>query len=212
MLIATSVTVALRCPQCGRLELSELSRFGLGRTGSQRVVCECGHHLLTVGVRPRQVWMQVPCYLCDGIHFRYYSPERFWAGGLKQISCAETDLQLGVLGDEQAVVEYVRPGLSDLERFMEDEAFDGFFDDPAIMYQVMNQVQELSAHDLLRCRCGSRDIGVDLFPDRLELYCVTCGRQRSVPASSEQDLDALMRLAYLEIGGEASPRRRGNKK
>ena len=212
MLIATSVTVALRCPQCGRLELSELSRFLLGRTGSQRVVCACGHHLLTVGVRPHQVWMQVPCYLCDGMHFRYYSPEEFWAPGLKQIACAETDLQLGVLGSEDAVVDYVRPGLSDLERFLDDEAFDDFFDEPAIMYQVLNQVQELSAHGLLRCCCGSRDIGADLFPDRVELVCAACGRQRTVPACSERDLDALMRASCLEIGGDAPPRRRGSKK
>lgn len=212
MLIATSVTVALRCPRCGRLELSELSRFALGRAGSQRVECECGHHLLTVGVRPGQVWMQVPCFLCEGTHFRYYSPGQFWQPGLKQIACAETDLQLGVLGDEGAVVEYVRPGLSDLERFMEDDAFDGFFDDPVVMYQVMNQVQELGAQGLLRCRCGSRDVGVDLFPDRLELYCAACGRQRTVPAATEQDLEAVLRASYLEIGGDAPSRRRGHKK
>lgn len=212
MLIATSVTVALRCPRCGRLELSELSRFTLGRRGSQRMECACGHHLLTVGTRPGQVWMQVPCYLCDGIHFRYYPAEQFWDTGLKQIACAETDLQLGVLGDEDAVVEYVRPGLSELERFMDDEAFDDFFDAPAIMYQVLCQVQELSAHGLLRCRCGSREIGADLFPDRLELICAACGRQQTVPACSERDLDALMRASYLEIGGDVPPRRRGSKK
>ncbi len=200
MLIPTTVTVALRCPQCGRLQLSGLSRFALGRTGSQRVACACGHHLLTVGVRPGQVWMQVPCFLCDGTHYRYYAPERFWAPDLKPITCAETDLQLGVLGGEEAVAEYVRPGLSDLERFMEDEAFEGFFDDPAVMYQVMTQVQEMGAHGLLRCQCGSREIGVDLFPDRLELYCAACGRQRTVPAATEQDLEAVLRASYLEIG------------
>ena len=174
--------------------------------------CACGHHLLTVGTRPGQVWMQVPCYLCDGIHFRYYPAEQFWDTGLKQIACAETDLQLGVLGDEDAVVEYVRPGLSELERFMDDEAFDDFFDAPAIMYQVLCQVQELSAHGpaaLPLRQPGDRRRPV---PHALELICAACGRQQTVPAFSERDLDALMRASYLEIGGDVPPRRRGSKK
>ena len=41
---------------------------------------------------------------------------------------------------------------------------------------------------------------MDLFPDRLELYCAACGRQRTVPAATEQDLEAVLRASYLEIG------------
>jgi len=212
VLIPTSVTVALRCPQCGQLELTELSRFTLKHGDPQRIQCTCGRHLLTVGVRRRQVWVQVPCYLCDGTHIRHFAPERFWDPSLKQIACAETDLQLGVLGGEEAVVSYVRPGLSDLERIMDDGAFDDFFDDPAIMYQVLSQVQELNADGHLQCRCGSREIGVDIFPDRLELTCSACGRQRSVPAASEQDLDMLLCATHLEIGGDRSPQRSRRKK
>lgn len=212
VLIPTSVTVALRCPQCGQLELVELSRFALGQDGSQRLTCTCGRHLLTVGVRRRQVWMQVPCYLCDGTHFQYFTPAEFWNPALKQILCAETDLQLGVLGGEAAVVEYVRPDMSDLERILDDAAFDEFFDEPAIMYQVLNQVQELNAEGHLHCRCGSRDIRVNVFPDRLELICADCGRERSLPATSERDLDLLLCATHLEVGGESPSRRSGRKK
>lgn len=162
-------------------------------------------------MRQKQIWVQVPCYLCDGMHFLYFTPEQFWSAELKQLACAETELQLGVFGGEQAVVNYARPGCSELERFLDDAAFDDFFDEPGIMYQVLSQVHDLSEDGNVACTCGNREISVDIFPDRLELYCADCGRQQSVPATSEQDLDHLLCATHLEIGGDRPPRRKHKK-
>lgn len=202
MIVPACTTLAIRCPQCGRLELTVLSRFALGKGKSMKVHCSCGHHQLTVGIRQKRVWFQVPCYLCDGLHFLYYHPELFWGPELKQISCAETELQLGVFGSEEAVANYAKPGSSELERLLEDDAFDDYFDEPGVMYQLLSQVQSLSEAGNLTCHCGNREIAIDIFPDRLELSCGECGSYETLSAVVDEDLEPLLLADRLEIGAE----------
>ncbi len=212
MLISACTTFAVRCPHCGKLETTHLSRFALGRGGSVKVNCSCGHHQLTVGIRQGQVWLQVPCYLCDGVHFLYFTPDAFWHEELKQIPCAETELQLGVFGGESAVTSYARPGSSELERLLEDAAFDDYFDEPVIMYQTLSVIHGLSEAGNLTCTCGNQEISVDIFPDRLELSCPECGRHRGVSATTEEDLNHVQRLTHIQVGDDTPNRRKGHKK
>lgn len=212
MLITACTTFAVRCPHCGKLETTEVSRFSLGRGHSVKVHCSCGHHQLTVGARQGQVWLQVPCYLCDGVHFLYFSPSAFWEPELKQLTCAETDLQLGVFGSDELVTGYAKPGSSELERLLEDAAFDDYFDEPTIMYPILNLVHILSEAGGLSCTCGNNEISVDIYPDRLELLCSDCGRYKPVPATTEEDLMEVERVAQIQVGDDTPTRRRGNKK
>jgi len=212
VLVSACTTFAVRCPHCGKLEMTHLSRFALGRGGSVKVTCSCGHHQLTVGVRQGQVWLQMPCYLCDGVHFLYFNPDKFWCEDLKQIPCSETELQLGVFGGENVVTSYARPGSSELERLLEDAAFDDYFDEPVIMYQALSQIHHLSEGGNLTCTCGNQEISVDIFPDRLELSCPECGRLKGVPAMTEEDLARLQRLTCIQVGDDTPNRRKGHKK
>lgn len=208
----TSLAIAIRCPRCGKLEASTLSRFACSRGRSVKISCTCGALMLTVGNRQGQVYLQVPCYLCDGVHFLYFNPVRFWGAELESIACAETDLQLGVFGEDEAVQDYARPGSGELERLLEDTAFDDYFDDREAMYQTLNRVHELAEEGKVGCVCGNHDIAVDLYPDHLELSCSSCGRHKSLPAGNEEDLAALARVGRIEVGEDTPNRRKGNKK
>jgi hypothetical protein len=212
VLIPAHTTFAIRCPQCGRLETTTVSRFALSGGGSTKIACSCGSHKLTLGISQGQVWVQIPCYLCDGLHFLYFQPRNFWDGGLKPVSCAETDLQLGVFGHEDEVEVYARTGGSELDRMLEDEAFGEYFDHPEVMYKALSRVHAMAEEGHLTCVCGNRHVAVDIFPERLELTCSACGRRKIVLAGHEEDLAALERVAHIEVGDDAPGRRKGNKK
>ncbi len=212
MLVTTHTTFALRCPQCGRLEPSAVSRFDFSGCSTVHVHCPCGYHKMTIGVGRGQVRLQVPCYLCDGVHFLYFSARDFWDQELKPISCTETDLQLGVLGPEEEVASYARHGGSELDRLLEDAAFADYFEHPEVMHHALDRIHTLSEAGNLRCICGNRKILVDIFPERLELTCPECGRHRSLWASSEEDLDRLDHLPHIVVGEETVGRRKGHKK
>jgi hypothetical protein len=211
VLIASLATFAIRCPQCGRLEMNTVSRFACsGRNGSVRVACSCGTHKLTVSARREQVAVQIPCYLCDGLHFMYFTPRTFWNGHLTPVFCPETDLQVGVFGPEGEVEVYARTGGTELDRLLEDEAFSEYFDHPEVMYEALSRVHNMAEEGNLSCVCGNRQIGVDIYPERLELCCSECGRRKTVMAAHEEDLALLD--STIEVGSDASGRRKGHKK
>lgn len=209
MLVSARTTFALRCPRCGKIELIPLSRFAIGRSGSLKFSCSCGSHMLTAGVKRGQVWLQVPCYLCDGVHFMYYVPQDFWSGVPTPMTCAETDLQLGVFGEGPEVENYAHPGL---DRWLEDAAFDDYFDHREVMHQAVNRLQALLEAGDVQCTCGGQGISMGVFPDLLELTCEECGRRKSILAGTPEDLDTLERTGRIEISGDAPSRRKGHKK
>ncbi len=211
MLVSARTTFALRCAHCGKLETVELSRFDVHEGSSTKLNCSCGNSIIIVGRKRKQVSVQLPCYLCDGVHFSFYSPRHFWSEELKQITCAETDLQLGAFGDEAAVKTFARPGGSELDRLLEDEAFDDYFEDRETMYQAVTLVNTLSDYGKVSCACGSKRISIDLYPDRLELTCEDCGAHKSLYACNEEDAVALQVVTYIEVGDDLPPRRKATR-
>lgn len=212
VLISARTTFALRCPQCGQMEAAAVSRFQLAGGRSLKVSCSCGGHKLTIGAKHGQVAVQIPCYLCDGIHFMYDSSKRFWHEAFRHISCSETELQLGAYGQTPEVEAYARPGVSDLDRLLEDAAFDDYFDHPEIMYQALNLVHNLAEQGSLACACGNPKISVDIYPDRLELICLDCGRHKAIMAATEADLTLLELTTRIEVGDDTAGRRKGHNK
>ncbi|HWI53280.1 MAG TPA: hypothetical protein VNT01_14150 [Symbiobacteriaceae bacterium] len=212
MLVPAQTTFAVRCPQCGCMEMNTVSRFSLSGGQSLKVTCSCGSHRLTVGGKAGQVLLQIPCYLCDGLHFMQYSAKQFWGGRLQPLMCSDTDLQLGVFGAENEVEAYARAGGSELDRLLEDAAFGEYFDQPDVMYQALSRVHTMAEEGHLTCVCGNRHISVDIYPERLELSCGECGRHKTVLAGQAEDLAALESLARIEVGDDAPGRRKGHKK
>lgn len=183
-----------------------MSRFAVSRGRSVKASCACGSHKFTIGARHGQVWLQVPCYLCDGVHYYYFSPKGFWAADLRELSCAESDVQVGCYGRDEQVERHLRSGGSELDRLLEDAAFDEYFDDPEVMYQALHRVHTLAEEGNLRCRCGNRNIAVDIYPERLDLSCPSCGERKSLLAGSTDDLATLERLRSIEVGEDAGRR------
>lgn len=178
----------MRCPQCGKLDLHPVSLFEFTGGQNVRVACTCGSLKMIIGFkRPQTFWLQVPCFLCDGMHFIYYTKREFWHPEAKAITCPDTDLQLGSFGDEQQLHEFAadearQAGLGDAA------AVRDLFANPDVMYQMLSHVHDMAADGNLDCTCGNGRIEVDIFPDRVELICPVCRRGHTLPAISEEDL------------------------
>jgi len=189
MLVPARVAFAMRCPQCGKWETSLVSLFDFSGGATVRLTCSCGGHKLTVGMRKRsQFWVQVPCYLCDGVHFSYYSVKEFWHPAAKRVLCSDTELQLGAFGGEEEILA-LSPGIDgDADKLLEDAIMEDYFENPEVMYQALTHVHDLAERGDLVCQCGNQKVEVDIFSDRLELICPECGGRRALYATSGADL------------------------
>ncbi len=201
MIIETGALLAMRCPECGKLDYHHLSRFEFGRRKKVEIACKCGFIKLVVNTKDRKDYMvQVPCVVCESKHMRSISSRRFWSDEVNYLFCQETGLELGYLGPEEAVRELAEAQEESIESLAgEFEGEDRYFNNSEIMYEVLNRLHDIAEQGALYCQCGNLDVEVDIFPDRLELHCKECDSINIIYAETEDDLRVIKDVETIEL-------------
>ncbi|MBC7106480.1 MAG: hypothetical protein H5T97_11105 [Firmicutes bacterium] len=194
MLCVGEIGVAVRCPECGKLEVRRLSRFAIGRNGRVEFSCRCGALLLAVSARGGGRYLvEIPCVVCVAPHQNEVAGREIWGAGIAAFHCPETGLVLAHLGRPEQLEEAACPA---------PEANGGeatFFQNPEIMYQVLSRIYGMADGGLITCGCGCRWVEVTIFPDRVQLACRDCGASRVVRAVLPEDVSRLRRMRYLRL-------------
>lgn len=200
MLIATNAVLAMRCPECGKMEFHSFSRFAFSRGKAVSINCSCGATKLIVNTKNHaSYWLQVPCVVCETKHLREISGKILWSGEVICLSCQDTDLELGHIGPESKVSEMTSSHEQELEALVDEFGCDGYFHNSEIMYEVLNCLHEIAEQGALYCQCGNHKIEVDIFPDRLELQCKNCDSINIIYAETEEDLNVIQQVDTIEL-------------
>ena len=186
------------CPHCGKAVLHQRSVFALSAAAA-RMECECGHEALeaeTDGVKFR-LW--VPCGVCGGHHRAECNADAVLHGRGIGLACPEKQELCCYIGEEQQV----RRAMEELALRVEKEKAGGeeAFTDNVIMYEVLSELKDMAGRGGVRCTCGSRDYGIRIHRDAVDLTCRACGGRLRLPAATDEDLDQLCCRMTLEIPG-----------
>ncbi len=201
MPINTEIILAMRCPECGKLEYQKVCRFAIAKGDSLDVKCSCGADIFTVSTQDKsQYRMRFACAYCGGYHHHNLSGKRIWSpAGTVDFYCSETGLELGCFGMEDAVKQVIRGRERELETLVDEFGKDNYFHSSSIMHEVLHCLQDISEKGNLFCQCGNYQIGVDIFPDRVELYCSKCDSVNIIYAENEDDLHVIQKLEEIQL-------------
>lgn len=200
MLITTECVIAMRCPTCGKLEFHTLSRFAFAGTRTNKIFCSCGAQKLIIGTKNRQqYWLQIPCVLCETNHLVYYKVKQLWNSEVTFFYCSDTNVELGFFGPEEKVKSVADNYEHNLESLVDELGYDDYFFNPEIMFEVLNCLHDIAEEGFLYCECGSHQIEIDIFPDRIELQCKECGTASVVYAETEDDLHNMQGIKKIEL-------------
>jgi len=141
--------------------------------------------------------VQIACLACAETHLVRLGRQKFWGEEVCRFRCPEIDVEVGYLGPEQAVHRLVDEGREQLRNIANDLGFDDFFNYPQVMLGVLGHLHFLAENENLGCQCGNRQIEVDVFPDKLELRCVSCHSLLIVYSESQEDLAAVRRVPRI---------------
>lgn len=200
MIVATEFVVAIRCPLCGKLDLHPVSRFTLTKSGSHKINCTCGAPKLIIGTKNRQkYWFQIPCVLCETNHLVYYQAKELCLDRVEYLYCSETNVELGFFGPEEKIKALAENHEYNLESIVDGMGYDDYFYSPEIMFEVLNSLHDVAEEGFLYCECGSYQIEIDIFPDRIELQCKDCKTVSTVFAETEEDLKRIKGTQKIEL-------------
>ena len=200
MIVATELVVAMRCPLCGKLDFHSISRFAFAGANNLKITCTCGAPKLIIGTKNRrQFWMQVPCVLCETNHLVYYKAKQLWANRVEFFYCNDTNVELGFFGPEDKVRTLADNYEYSLESLVEGLGYDDYFFNPEIMFEVLNYLHDVAEEGYLYCECGSFQIEIDIFPDRIELRCKDCRSVSVIYAENEEDLSTIKAIKKIEL-------------
>ncbi|MBE6990057.1 MAG: hypothetical protein E7426_04850 [Ruminococcaceae bacterium] len=186
------------CPQCGRAVVGSRSVFALSAAAA-RIECECGKAELDIETDGTRFRLQVPCGLCGDTHTAECSAEAVLRGRGVGLGCPKTGQICCYVGEP----EQVRRRMEELALRAEKEKSDEpeAFTDNVIMYEVLSELKEIAGRDGIACTCGSREYGIRVRRDAVDLTCRRCGGKLRLPAATDEDLDSLCCQMTLTIRG-----------
>jgi hypothetical protein len=200
MLITTNAIMAMRCPDCGKMEYHDFSRFAIYKSRTVNIKCSCGAVKLIINTKNNSFyWLQIPCLVCETKHFIEISGKSLWSGDITRLSCQDTELELGYIGPESKVRQIISDQEQELEALVDEINCDGYFHNSNIMYEVLNCLHEIAEQGELYCQCGNYKIEVELFPDCLELHCKNCDSINIIYAETEEDLNVIRQVESIEL-------------
>lgn len=201
MPVETEKVLAMRCPECGKLDYHSIRRFAISRSANLSIKCSCGALKLGITTANRSEYrVKVACVYCEGFHHQAMSGKRIW--GSEEVTgffCPDTGLDLGHIGAEEAVRQAVRGREKELEVLVDEFGRDEYFHNSRIMYEALRCLQIIAEKGTLNCQCGNHQIGVDIFPDRLELHCNKCDSVNIVYAETDDDLEVIQQVEEIEL-------------
>ncbi|GAB6099510.1 hypothetical protein JCM16358_13890 [Halanaerocella petrolearia] len=199
MVIEYQITLACRCPKCGKLELEEVNIFDFSGADKLELECDCGFDKLVIGKKGQNFWLEYPCIFCDTKHRNFYKQNEFWANQVKSIECSINRTELGYFGPYNEVKELTEQEEEYLEEMMDKLDFEDYFTNPDIMLAALNELHDIAKESGLVCQCGSKEIDIEMLPNEIELICKKCDGVTKVEAKTERDLKELRKLKKIKI-------------
>ncbi|MFW5991590.1 MAG: hypothetical protein ACOCQN_00165 [Halanaerobiaceae bacterium] len=200
MVIEKSTAFAMRCPTCGRLDVEQINIFQLSGDGEVVFRCDCGTTKATIRKRGGSyISVNYYCIICDKPHSIVLPKNIFWSRKhLNTLHCLDTDLNLGYFGSYRLIREELERQQEELNSMANELGFDEFAD-PEVMLEILDYLHDIAATGGLYCECGSHNINIELFSDKLELSCHHCNARLKISAAKRADLDNIKKMDEIII-------------
>ena len=203
MIICTSAAIALRCPNCGKMELKNISLFDFSGINFIRKNCSCGEELFNIYTKDKKIfWLQNHCIACDSYHITKINRNELWGTQRDtgfEIYCEESVLDIGYVGKESWIIKKIDEKPATIAEIAKEMGFTEYFKNPEVMYEILGHLYHLAESGNMYCQCGNHNIEIDIFPEHLEIYCEVCSTKNTIGARTEEDLKKIMAFTQLVL-------------
>lgn len=112
MLLDASGKIAVKCSRCGRYDDFNINIFNL--ISKNDFKCSCNEHLFTAYVEKGNIIINIRCIACERQHIYRFKIREIMQKPLNIISCPNTGMEIGFLGRNEKVDEFVNRYMGDM--------------------------------------------------------------------------------------------------
>jgi hypothetical protein len=113
MLLDASCRIAVKCSECGKYNMIDLSIFKMKIPTSHR--CDCGHRILRAHIKSSQLILDIDCIACEKQHDYKFRLRDVMERPMNIISCPVTGIEIAFLGKDDYVNDIVKRYNEDMQ-------------------------------------------------------------------------------------------------
>jgi DNA-directed RNA polymerase subunit RPC12/RpoP len=119
VLFDTNISAAVRCSNCGKLVIRDISLFDLSRYSVHEVSCECGNTILKIKSSDYKTFrMYINCIACEKEHLYVFNSRQVLSEKVKILSCPASSLDIAFVGNKDLVREVALKAQRDLQELI----------------------------------------------------------------------------------------------
>ena len=189
MVINQVITIAFKCPFCGSVEFNTVSIFDFSGKKEYTVQCSCKDGFVKIAKgKNKRYTVSMPCIACNEVHDYVLDYKTLWLNDIFVLKCPDSKLELCFIGKDDNVRKSVDRYEMQMDILMNEIGYDDYFINNTVMLNTVDKIHDIAEKGNLLCQCGSDDISMEMFYDRVELTCNRCLVQTVIKACTNHDL------------------------
>ena len=195
------ITIAYKCNICGNFEFFNRSLFELIYAKSKHTLgCRCKNSFMKIEMKETgHLKIDIPCIGCGKFHAYFINKHDIFKKDLIAFVCRETYLKQGFLGKDDSVRNKIDNFEGELDEIIDMFGYERYFKNTHVMFDTINTIHNIAELGKLFCECGSSDIDLNLGTDKIMLKCRNCKGNKTIRASSNNDLKNIHSMKHIEI-------------
>jgi hypothetical protein len=119
MLFDTNIGASVRCNNCGKLIMNEISLFNLSRSGVYEVRCNCDKLVMTIKTSNCKTFrIYIPCIICEKDHLFMFDSRQALTQKVKILSCPASQMDIAFVGNKILVEGLAQKHEKDLQELI----------------------------------------------------------------------------------------------
>ncbi|AUG56220.1 hypothetical protein [Acetivibrio saccincola] len=206
MIIDTGITLAYKCSSCGTFQFNTVSLFEIPQKEDIVFTCRCrGASLVIRKESPTVFKIMVPCIGCGTSHVYLMSTKEFIAQEIYTFNCPNTGIKQCFIGSDKIVRKKIDSLEREYDELIDRLGYDNYFANTQVMLDSLNLIHDIAERGNLFCECGSNDIELFLFSDKIYLKCNLCPGSKIIYASSNEHLKVNLLRKEIMLINDGQP-------
>ena len=195
-----NTSISYVCPFCSSITIKDINVFSLASIKPNPFFCEdetgCGAVCVSILPKRNTYEISVSCPICEDTHTFNIGKTRFWNQDKPLVlNCPEAGLGIIFIGNHSEIYSLIMEQESSIMQEAEGFAPVHRID---IIFQIIEQINNLSLNEQIHCSCGSRHISIGIDTDNVMLACRDCGRSKTISPSADE-LEKLLKASAIVL-------------